>query len=89
MLHIILSTTINEIKHYRMDQKFHVMCCFCLLEHLMMNSAILLILLTLLITLFIHFVTKYLVRNTQETEQTSRNSIKQLKNFNWMQDSDN
>jgi len=62
------------------------MHCSCLLEWLTLNSAILLILLTLLITLFIHFGTKYLERNTQETEQMNRNSIKQLKNFNWMQD---
>lgn len=64
------------------------MHCSCLLEWLTLNSAILLILLTLLITLFIHLGTKYLERNTQETEQMNRNSIKQLKNFNWMQDSD-
>lgn len=64
------------------------MHCSCLLEWLTLNSAILLILLTLLITLFIHFGTKYLERNTQETEQMNRNLIKQLKNFNWMQDSD-
>lgn len=55
------------------------MHCSCLLEWLTLNSAILL---TLLITLFIHFGTKYLERNTQETEQMNRNSIKQLKNFN-------
>lgn len=48
------------------------------------------VLLTLLIIVLTHFVTKYIIRNTQETEQTKKNSIKrQLKIFNCMQDSDN